>query len=227
LIGQAALVTDQSPVAYVAIFKRPAIDVLITCAFHLKTDALSILAGIGHGARVTVVAKVDVELRLAPAQSVAEIVGTRVAIIANDRQANATALFTMVTDRARIAVDAFALAQIHVGTTSFAVASIGGARVIIIAKVDIIATHLGRLVGLSVAVIVKAIAQLLSGSSSVTSSETICVTEPLSLADAEFIGDFTRCPESQVNGLLRTRANTRVCHALQCVDPIDCDCRQT
>lgn len=71
-------------------------------------------------------------LRCAPAEAIAEVVGTRVAVIADDRQTNAFPTFAMVSGRAGVAIDALDLVNGQEGAPAQAVAEVVGARIVVI-----------------------------------------------------------------------------------------------
>jgi len=135
---------------------------------------------------------------LAAAQTITRIVSTGIVVITIDRSADALSSFTVVTNGASIAVDALPFIQGSIDTAALPCARIFGARI------DIIA---GRFVYGTVAVVIKAVANLGFGWGSIAVGEARLRADPLSLAGAKFVGDFATGPKGQSHRRRRTWAN--------------------
>jgi hypothetical protein len=133
----------------------------------------------------------------------------------------------MITHRAGIPILALTFGQIRVLAPGLTKTCIRCTFVSIIAEVNIAAVHVVRLVNFTVAIIVQTIAGFRRGHASIARGQSFVSANPLPHAQSEFVINLARRPETQFHRLLRARANPRIGHALQCVDPIDSDCRQT
>jgi hypothetical protein len=131
----------------------------------------------------------------------------------------------VIADGAGITVETFALSKRGVTAAVGSQAGVVGAGVLVVAKGHEFALELVRFVDATVAVFIDSVALFGGRNHCVTVSNAILRADPLTLTDSKLINVGTRCEERELNGLRSARTDASVGHALQCVDPIDCDCR--
>jgi len=221
LVRELRGIAHEGPVAEVAVFKRRAVVVSQAVAGHLERHALLVLALVGDGARVAVVASECVGGEDASPLVVARIVGAGVFIITVHLGAGANACGADICNGARVAVDAFDLVEGVMLAARFCDARVLRARVAVVAQVDMLSFHLQRLVGLPVAVLVDPVALLLLGHGRITFSKPVSGADALPLALAPLVGYLAGCPEAQLDGLGGARADAGVRDALHAFYSVD------
>ena len=132
----------------------------------------------------------------------------------------------MVGHGARIAILAFGIAQGNEFATRFAEAVVFSTFVAIVAEIDVVAFDLQGLVNVIVTVVVKAVASLLCRGGGVARGQPIFGADPLAVTTTEFITGVAGRPEGEFDRFCCARTDPSIRDALQCVDTIDCDCRQ-
>ena len=226
-MGQGRCITIEGPVADVGIFQALTIPVLIAFAGELHTAAFPVLAGVTNGARVTVVTAFGVRQKGAAAIFCTDIVGAWIPVIALRGVTKADPRFAVVGYGARVTVLALAFVEGDSLTPDLAGTDIFRTVVAIFAQIDVVPPNTVRFIHVPVTVIVNAVARLGHRHHGIAIRQAVFEADSFTLAEPLFIRFTTRCPESQLHGPLRTRADSRISDALQCADPIDCDCRPT
>ena len=214
LVGQLLLVAEESAVAEVAVLQLRTVGILLAVACDGIAGTDSCGAGVCHGAWVVVVAGGLVELEVAAPQPVADIVGTGVVVVASDGRSHADSLFAVVSDGARVSVQAFPRFEDVVGTTVGPVAGVLGAVIVVVAEVYVVASDLLWFVGFSIAIVVHAIAGFLSRFGGVARGKPLRCADGLALALTPLVAATTRRPQQQLSRLLGAGADARVRHAL-------------
>jgi len=131
----------------------------------------------------------------------------------------------MVPHGTGIPVLALALRHTLMIAASLPQTGIGGAFVLIIAKINIAAFYRVGFVHLTVAIVVKPVAGFSTSDPRITSGQSTPGADPFSDTQTVLVLYLARCPETQLYRSFRARAHASISHALQRADPIDRDCR--
>jgi len=217
-------IAKEGPGAEVSIFQNCAVLVTQAVAGHLDAEAFPFLAAISQGAWVAVVTIRIVGRVFATAGLGADIVRTRVFIVAVYRIAEADTIHAVVGHRARIPVHTLALRERHVLAPGFAVADVLRAVVFVIAQVHEIAADLHRLVNELIAIVIDAVARLLSRLLRIAIRESFLPADPLARTGPEIVCSLARRPKRQLHGFAGAGADSAVNNALghdNAVDGLD------
>jgi len=215
LVGPRLHVAHQRAVAQVPIIEG--IDTLLVAlalAAHRGPSAHSVAAFVSHCARVQIITVGFVRGVLAAARLGADVVGAGVVVLALHRVRNAGTVNTVVSNRARITVFAGAGLEDLVDAAIFPHALVVRAFVAVVAQVDIVPPHQRRLVRLPVAVVVQAVAGVLSRHRSVAVVESVLAADTFSLTCAPLVLHRAGSGKSQGDRLVSAWAHTSVSHAL-------------
>jgi hypothetical protein len=189
--------------------------------------AISLVAGVGHGARVAVVAVGEVVLEMAAAGAVTGVVGAGVIVVTDDGVANADSLLAIVGRGAWVAVFALTLVEEIVGAPRLPIAEVFGAVVPVVTEGYEETLFFVGFISEAVAIVIDAVAGLGGRNIGIAFGQTLVRANPLASTGAEVIGDVARSPKAEADRFTGAWAGSGFGHTLQCVDAIDCDCRQT
>jgi len=219
LVGKQLHVADERTVAQVPILERFALFIGQAVARNLKSHALALDALVADGAWIAVVTGIVVGRIVASAGLGAHVVGAGVFIVTDDRVAHAHSLDAVVRYGADVAVFALYPIQGHVLASGLAVADIFRTLVFIIAQVQVDTSLFDRLVYVSVAVVVHAVALLLDRYLGIARREALLFANPLPVADTPIAGNAARSPETQLYRLPCAGTDAGIGHALREDDP--------
>lgn len=149
---------EERPVAKVTIFQNSTVGVVLAFAVHRKTTALALAALVVDGARVTIIAGPGVELRSAPAKTIAKIVSTWIVVVADNGQPGADASFAVVTHGTRVTIRTLTFREDLMIATRLSHAGILGTGVIVITRIDVVPLHCIGFVDLAIAIVVDTVA---------------------------------------------------------------------
>jgi len=214
LVWQLGFVTGQCAVAEVTIFQCGAVIVILAGTGDGMACANAVGALIADGARIVIVTVRAVVLEQAAAQSVAGVVRTLVIIVTDNRVADTLSPFAMVSNGASVAVHTFSRVQDLVGAAILAVTGVDGARIIVIAEVDVVSAHLLRFIDIAVAVVINAVALLLSRYGGIARRQSLVAAHPLAEARASLIAERAGRGEAEVHRLAGAGAGSGIRDAL-------------
>jgi len=221
LVREVGLVTEEGAVAQVVVFQLGAICVLLAVAIYEEAVALSILALVGHGTGVAIIAGKGVWSEKTAAGFGAYVIGARIGVVANYRGPHALPFFAVVPYRTGVAVGALHVGQVLVAAALLVVATVLGTWIVIVAQVDVVAGHLRGLVDISIAVVVDAVAAFGRRHPGVAFGEPVLGTHSHPFASAKIIGYGARRPQRPGYRFLGAGAGTGVGHALGGDNAID------
>ncbi len=220
--GQFGGVAHEGAVAQVAVFQRQAVGVDVAVAVHGKAGALTLVAGVVHGAWVLVVAGGGIVLGRAAAQAVAQVIGANVTVVTAYGLADAIAGFAMVADGAGVAVQAFTTVKLFILTAFPALTGVQGAVVAVVANRS--PFHQVHLVHQAVAVIIKGVADLPCRFQRVAVGQSLFRAHPFALARAEFVAELAVGKQPQFHRGLGARTKPGFGHTLFKLDAVHGGC---
>ena len=220
LVGKGLSVAEEGPIALITIFEDGAVTILGAIAADGNALALPGSALISHSTRVAIVTVGGVVREDAAPINAAGIVGAGVIIVADGGGTLADAGSAVVRYCTRIVVTALGTIQGLIGAACDEVTYIFGTVVAIVTKVHEIATHSSGFINISVTVIVDTIARFCAGHGGITRGEPGLGADPLTHASAVLVGRFTRGPEHQLNGFLRTLTGATLGHTLESTETV-------
>ena len=213
-VGHGLDIADQGPVAKVTVFQGGAVGISLAFARESGTTATALLAVVGYGAGVLIVACPNICRVLAAACVGADVVGTRIAIVALHRVPEAGACDAVICHGAGVAILAGSTLQQFVGAALLGQAFVLCAIIVVVAKVNVGALHEVRLVNLTVAVVVETVASLNGRGERVTLKKPVFRADSLALAESKSVFNFAGCPEGEGHRIPGARTLPRVGHAL-------------
>jgi len=216
LVGKLLQIADESSVAQVTVLQADAIVVPLAIAIDRCSNAFALLTLVTHGTNFPVIAGTRNGRMLTASLRGANIIGARVVVTAYHRCPHAHSALTMVRYRTWVAIFAFGAVQCCVHAAFLPRTGILRAIIPIITR---------PFVHQSVAVVVEAVTILLRRHHRIAVRQALFKTDPFALAYAHFIRILARGRERQRYRFHRTGTDPSIGHALQCVDPIDGDCR--
>ncbi len=221
LEGNATLVAKESTGTSVPVVEGYAI--LIGNAFAVDGEACAsaVLATVVDGAGVAIIAIIQIKLPGATAQSVANIVGTGIIIVACNGQTDAFATLTMVSNGARISINALTLLHHFMLAAFLGQAKVNGTGNAVIAEPN--GGVNGDVVGfvnVAIAIIVDTVANLFGRNRRITGREPLLCAHSFARAGAEFIAHFTVREEPQSCRLQRAGTLSCIGQTLQHGDTI-------
>jgi len=220
-----SLVAVERSITEIAIFQRTTISTLQAVAWHHYTLANPLGAAVGHGAWVCIVAVGLIEGVGAAPKPITRVVRTGLRIVALDCHSYTNSGLAVVADGTRISVQTLTLVKDLVLTASLPLARIHRTRVVILAHFIAGTPAISINVHHAVTVVIYAVTKLRLGGSCITIPQTVIGAGPLPNTGAKIIALLARGGESQRHRFGGAWADSSICHALQCADPIDCACR--
>jgi len=213
-VGYLAGVAKQGAVAHVVIFQFCTVRIGEAVTVNCEAGAFPLVAGIGHRARVFIVAIGVIELSFAPAHAVAQVVSAWITVVAGDGEPHTNSPFAVVCDSARIAIDALAFAEALVGAPRLPGTGINCAVIVVVALVDVFAVHQRWFIYFPVAVVVQPVALFLGRRACIALGKTFLGAYPFALARTRLVGHHAGCEQPFFRRLGSAGADPRFREAL-------------
>jgi hypothetical protein len=187
-VWQFLQIAVKGAVAQVPIFQAGAILIALAIAGNGGPRADSRVTFISNCTGVQVIAICHIRLELAAAQPITGVVSTGIAVVTIDGGTQTLARFAVVAHRTGVPVNALPFVQRFVDAATLPRARVVSTGVAVVAS---------RFVDGTVAIVVETVADIGFGWGGIAVGETVFRANPLPLAGAEFVGEFTPGPERQ------------------------------
>jgi hypothetical protein len=220
-IGNRSRVAIKRAIAEVTIFQCPTITVVLAVTGDRFALADAVRAMVPKGTRVFIVAIPTHGREIAATIDGADIVSTRVLVIADHRFPDALSGLTVIGHGTGIGVAAIALFQHFVDAAFGTGTDILGALIPVIAEVDEIALHQVRFIHIAVTIIVESVARFGHGHGGIARTQAALGTNALPLAFAPFIADLAGRRQPESDGLFCARALPGIDNTLEQRHAID------